>query len=257
MWTVSEDTRPDLVGDADRLVDRDREALAAGTHPVTDRRGRGDAHDLAGAVDHRATRVAGADRRGELDQAGQLVGGTGQRVLGVDRAPERGDAADLAGQRRGRTLGVAQRDDGLTGGQRGRVADRRDRQSARTEQLDHRDVTAPVVADQLGGKRPARDGGVDPVGALDDVVVGQYLTTRIEHDAGARPEGVLVVDLGVDARDGGLDGGRRRERISRCGARGGRNQGDDKRKRRGQDDRQPGQPTKTEHAHGLPFDDVL
>jgi hypothetical protein len=63
----------------------------------------------------------------------------------------------------------------------------------------------PVVTDQLGGEGAPGDGGVDPVGALHDVEVGEHLPARVEHDAGADTDRTLVVDLGVEANDGRFD----------------------------------------------------
>ena len=50
-----------------------------------------------------------------------------------------------------------------------------------------------------------------------DVEVGQHLTARVEHDAGADAERVLIVDLGVDACDGRLDLGRSGDRVAGSG----------------------------------------
>ncbi len=82
MCTVSDGCAgADLVGDGQRVVDRDGEALAAGSHPEVDRRGGGHADDLTGAVDHRAAGIAGAHRGRELDEPGDFVGAAGQLVL--------------------------------------------------------------------------------------------------------------------------------------------------------------------------------
>jgi hypothetical protein len=91
----------------------------------------------------------------------------------------------------------------------------------------------PVVSDQLGGEGAPRHGGVDPVGALHDVEVGEHLPARVEHDASADADCSLVVDLGIETNDGRLDlvcGG---DRVYWCGRSGvrRRDQGEDGGKR--------------------------
>ena len=248
MWTVvGRDPGPDLADHPHRVIDRDREALAAGTHPEVHRRRGRDADDLPGPVDHGSAGVAGAHRRGELDEAGQLVGGSGQLVLGVHRPAEPGHRAHLAGQRSIGAHGITERHHGFAGDQRVRVTDDRRRQPPGSDQLNDRDITSTVVSDEVGRVRLASDRSGDPVGALNDVEVGQHLAAGVQHDAGPRADDALVVDSGVDTHHRGLDLRRRCDGIAGCG--GHRRHGGDERDDRSQHDQQEAVRGKQAHTY--------
>ena len=123
----------DLIGGGHRIVDRNRETLAAGAHSEVHRCGGGDPDDLPGPVHQRAPGVAGHHRCRELDQTGHLVLAAGERVLGVHGAAEAGHRPDLAGQRRTRALGVPERDDRFALHQSRGVPDHRRGQPAPTQ----------------------------------------------------------------------------------------------------------------------------
>ncbi len=121
------------------------------------------------------------------------------------------------GQRCIAALSIADGDDGLAFHQGGGVTYRGDGQPAGTDQSQHRDVASAVVADELSGKRAADDADGDAVRAGHDVEVGQHLTARVEHDAGAAADRVLIVDFGVDACHRRFDLARSSGRVSGSG----------------------------------------
>ena len=205
MCTESDGARDRIwFGDGHRLVDRDRETLAAGGQPEVHRRRRGHADHLAGAVDHRATGVARAHRRATSIRPVSSSELPVSASFGVDGPVEAGHGAHLTGQRRRRFRALPSATTGSPIGDLCGVAERRGRQTARAAQLEHGDVVSAVIADQIGTERPAGDRCVDPVGALHHVEVRQHLAAGVEHEAGADTDRVLVVDRGVDLDDGRL-----------------------------------------------------
>ena len=163
---------PQLWKDGARLVDGHRKSDVA--RPLAD--GRVDADDFASAVDERSAAVAEVD------------GGVGLNVV-VEAAVEQlaAEIADhtnrdrvLVGQR------IADGADPFADAQRLRVAHRRHRQIPRLD-LDERDVGIGVDAEHAG-LQAAAVGELhhDPLGVLDDVVVGQDLPVGLDDEPAAR-----------------------------------------------------------------------
>ncbi|OOK64480.1 protease domain protein [Mycobacterium kansasii] len=108
-----------------------------------------------------------------------------------------------------------QRDDRLA--DRHPATDRGGGQTARTPQLQHRDVLGAVVADHVDavGLAVTDVERADVGGARNHVVVGQHDTVGIDDDAGAGSHRVVVAQLGVDVDDLRPDLGDQRRRVER------------------------------------------
>ena len=162
-------------------VDRDREPDVAGA-----RADRGvDADDLAPRVDQRPAAVPEVDRRVGLD----VVVEARIEELPAEVADDADRHGVLVAER------VADREDPLAHPQRRRIAERRDRQPGLAVDLDQRDVGVGIGADDARAESPAvRQLHRDPLGAIDDVVVGQDAAVGVDDEAaaGAAPRGIAL-----------------------------------------------------------------
>ena len=164
---------PELRQDRRRAVDRHGEADVARA-----RADRGvDADDLAARVDQRPAAVAEVDGRVGLD----VVVEARVEELPADEADDADRDRVLVAER------VADRAHPLAHPQRRRIADRRDRQARLAVDLDQRDVGVGIGADDARAQRPAvRQLDDDPLGALDDMVVGEDAAVGVDDEAAAR-----------------------------------------------------------------------
>jgi hypothetical protein len=167
----------ELLGDVAREIDGHREADALRVR--VDRRV--DADDLAADVAQRTTRVAEVDAGVGLDKV--LVVGRATEDVEVGATHRAHDAdRDRAAQIAER---IADGDRPVTDAELVRVAERQHRQVA-TLDLDHGHVGGRVGADDGGLELAAvveRD--LDVIGVLDDMVVRQDATARVEDEAQA------------------------------------------------------------------------
>ncbi len=166
-----------FVDDVDRLIDRNRKGdlLRADTHRHVH------ADDLAVDVQQRSAGVTGVDARAGLDQVAVLL-----RVVDRHVAVQRGD--DPFGRRMDIAKGIADRDHRFTDHQIAAGAARDHLQRFVGLHLEQRQVAADVGGDHVRGRAGAV-GQCDPhfFDVFDDVIVGDHIATRIDHDAGAHP----------------------------------------------------------------------
>ena len=168
------------------------------------------------AVVERAAGVAGLDVGVDLDHAGELLGVGAGLVGGGDALVERDDRAGRRRsgcrrcRRRCRPRSPRRRPARRAESTASRCAARTRRTAAARRRRRSASVpTTVAVYDRAG----ADDGHGDLGGAVDHVVVGEDLTVRGEHDAGAGGLALAVVDHGGDVDDadrlgrGGLAGG--------------------------------------------------
>ena len=121
-------------------------------------------------------------------------------------ASEAGDAPD--GDRRGAALAarVAEGHDLVPDLRGGRVAEGHGLQPGGADKLEDGDVTGLVVPDDLRrvGVAVPDVGDPDRGGALDDVVVGEDLARRRQHQPGAGRLGLLQAEVGDDVHQAGV-----------------------------------------------------
>ena len=185
-------------------VDRDREADAHRAAALRHDRGV-DADRLAARVDEWPAAVARIDRRIGLDEV--VV-----RAL-TDHAPLGADDAGRDGLLE--TVRVADRHDGFAHLEPRRVAEGNDGEPLGVDLQEHQ--IRPGIATQHRGGQLAAVGQRHPdvLGAVNDVVVGDDESVRVDHEARAEALLGVAAQVAVDARradvdDGGLERARQR-----------------------------------------------
>ncbi len=154
-----------------------------------------DADHVAVDVQKRSARIAGIDAGVGLDKVVVELG-----VAHLDRAMQRADNA--AGHRMFIAVGVADRDDGFARHQIGRGANGNHGQRIPRFDFDDGQIGIQIAGDQLGHVAAAVGQGDDDLAdALDNVMVGDDVSARVDHHAGAH-----AVDLAADLGRGRLSG---------------------------------------------------